>query len=125
VLVGGIMDLVGRPAEFNLEWYDGDTNHWQFKLWTDAAKTVPFSLVGKTVRAQARERPEGSQVVDLRVVVTGPNIVDVYLDFDDHVPFEKGAWDLRVTDTSATPDIRTTVLAGSVLSGRAVTDSTP
>jgi hypothetical protein len=113
-----------KPAPYDLDAYNGDSGHWQFKLWADAAKTTPYPLSGKTVKAQARERPEGTQVVDLRTIVTTPNIIDLYVDETMDFPFAVGNWDLRVTDPSGSPPVRTTVLAGIFTSPRAVTDST-
>jgi hypothetical protein len=101
------------PASYDLQLYRGDTGRWQFKLWTDDAKTIAADLTGVTVAAMIRDKAVGGVYsLPLACVVTLPNIIDM-----DLTPVQsrdlpaKGVWDLQLTYTSG--DI-VTVLKGNV-----------
>ena len=101
------------PATYNLDLYRGDTSRWQFKLWTDAAKTIPSDLTGVTAAAMIRDKaPGGVYSLALGCVVTLPNIIDMELTPGQSRDLPvKGVWDLQLTYASG--DI-ITVLKGSV-----------
>jgi hypothetical protein len=102
------------PGTYDLAIYRGDTGKWQFKLWTDANKTVPANLTGMTVAAMIRDKTTGGVFsLSMGCVVTMPNIIDMTLPAADSrtVP-AKGFWDLQLTHTPS-GDI-TTVLKGAV-----------
>jgi hypothetical protein len=110
------------PGTYPLALYRGDTYHWQFLLWEDAGKTVPYDLTGVTVKSEIRDRFGGSQIVSLTCVVTLPNSVDVDLDAAASATLPlAGVWDLQLTYPSAEV---ATVLAGPVNVTADVTDST-
>jgi len=111
------------PAAFPLNIYRGDSYRWQFRFWSDAAKTQPTDLTGVMPKAEIRERPGGASITALGCTVTLPNIVDVVLDAapSQLLPL-KGAWDLQFT--YAANDVRT-VVAGDMTLTQDVTDSTP
>lgn len=86
-----------NPGEYNLELYRGNSYAWQFRLWEDANKTVPFDLAGGKVSAQIRNQPGGTKVVDMIITVTEPNIVDMEMrpSMYYNCPLE-GGWDIQV-----------------------------
>jgi hypothetical protein len=84
------------PGSYDLCLYRGDSARWRFQLWQDDAKTQPADLTGATVLAQIRDRPDGSNIVDLTCTITTPNIIDVALAAGAAVP-QRGVWDLQVT----------------------------
>ena len=112
------------PGAFNLDLYRGDTYRWQFKFWNDADKTDPADLTGVTVKAEIRDKPQGTKlVVPMQTTVTAPNIVDMVLSAEDCKKLlAKGAWDLQLTYSGG--DV-VTVLAGNVAVMADVTDSAP
>ena len=109
------------PGKFNLDLYRGDSYAWRFILWADDAQTVPVDLTGATVAAEIRDKSAGTHIVDLDVVVTQPNIVDVAMTptMYDTCP-SKGVWDLQVA--FADGQVHTPV-AGAVTVTPDVTDS--
>jgi len=109
------------PAAYPLRLYRGDSYHWQFRLWADAAKTQPVDLTGVVVKAEIRDRSAGSTIVAMVCVVNLPNTVDVQLPAAASKTAPTGGWDLQLTY----PDGRTvTVLAGNVTVTGDITDST-
>jgi hypothetical protein len=110
------------PGKYDLNLYRGDTYHWQFKLWQDAAQTVPFDLAGATADSEIRDKPGGTNIVVLDCVITQPNIVDVILSAakSANVPLS-GSWDLQLTLASG--DVRTPI-AGTVKATADVTGGT-
>lgn len=110
------------PGTFQLALYQGDSDHWQFVLWTDAAKTQPADLTGVVANAQIRDKPGGNLLATLTCTVTQPNIVDVVLDATQsgNLTGSKGAWDLHLTYPNG--DVLTPV-AGTVAITLDVTQS--
>jgi hypothetical protein len=110
------------PGSFPLSLYRGDTYHWKFTLWSDAAKTTPVDLTGVTAKAEIREKPGGSTIVPLVCSVVMPNVINASLTSVASITVPTtGVWDLQLTYLSG--DV-TTVLAGSVSVTADVTDST-
>jgi hypothetical protein len=109
------------PGTFPLAIYRGDTSTWTFVLWGDAAKTVPVDLRLYAVKAEIRDRPGGTIIVPLDLVVTG-NIIDATLTptASRTVP-ASGRWDLQLTDQTGRI---MTILAGPVKVTGDITDST-
>jgi hypothetical protein len=111
------------PANFNLSIYRGDTERWQFKLWTDTARTQAADLTGVTVSATIRDKAiGGTYSLALGCTVTLPNIVDMVLTSDQNrsLPITGGVWDLQLIYPSG--DIKT-VLKGTVVLTQDVTYS--
>ncbi len=99
------------PGECPLDLYRGDTRRYQFKLWADAAKTVPADLTGVTAAAMIRDKATGGTfAVELACTITQPNIIDIPITTDATFP-AKGVWDLQLTYPNS--DI-VTVLKGPV-----------
>lgn len=108
------------PGNANLDVYRGDTQRWQFKLWTDTASTVATDLTGVTVSATVRDKAlGGSYETAPSCIVTLPNIIDMTLTSDQsrNLP-AVGVWDLQVTFPSG--DIFT-VMRGAVIVTQDVT----
>lgn len=101
------------PATYDLDLYRGDTARWQFKLWTDAAKTAPVDLTGVTAEATIRDKaPGGSISVAMACTVTQPNIIDMLLSSEQGRDLPAaGIWDLQLTYPSS--DV-VTILKGKV-----------
>lgn len=101
------------PGVYNLNLYRGDTGHWQFKLWTDSAKTQPANLTGVTVEAMIRDKAiNGNVALSLGCVVTPPNIIDMTLtEVQSRALPSTGVWDLQLNYSGG--DI-VTPLAGKV-----------
>jgi hypothetical protein len=96
------------PATYNLDLYRGDTGRWQFRLWTDSAKTKPADLAGVSAEAMVRDKaPGGAISISMTVTVTEPNIIDMELTAQQSRDLPaKGIWDLQLTYPSgdiATP----------------------
>jgi len=109
------------PGKYDLKMYRGDDHTWRFRLWQDASQTLPVDLTGATVAAEIREKSAGVAIVELIVVVTPLNIVDVSMTPAMYVNCpSKGVWDLQVT--FADGKIHTPV-AGAVSVIADVTDS--
>jgi len=101
------------PADYNLVLYRGDTGRWQFKFWTDAAKTEPADLTGVTAEAMIRDKvPSSAYATSMALTITLPNIIDMVL-----TPLQsrdlpaKGVWDLQLTYPSG--DV-VTLLKGTI-----------
>jgi len=103
------------PGTYSLALYRGDTDHWQFKLWTNSQKTQPADLTGCTASAEIRDAPDGTLASTLVCDITAPNIIDVSIDAAEWTNWPpeivNGVWDLQVT--YPTGDIKT-VIAGRV-----------
>jgi len=110
------------PAVYSLAVYRGDSYHWSFRCWQDAAKTVPSDLTGVVPKAEIRDAPGGTVVLTLAVALTLPNIIDISLSATASKTFPPtGVWDLQLTYPSG--DVRT-VVAGTTSMTPDVTDST-
>jgi hypothetical protein len=110
------------PGAYPLAIYRGDTSAWTFVLWGDAAKTEPVDLSSYSVKAEIRDRPGGSTIIPLALVVTLPNIIDASLAPNaSRAAPASGQWDLQLTDPTGRI---MTVLAGPVKVTGDVTDST-
>jgi len=99
------------PGKYALSIYLGDSYRWQFKLWSDAAKTAAVDLTGVTAKAEIRDKAGGALLGALTCVVTLPNIIDASITASDTAVLRKGVWDLQLTYAGG--DV-STVLAGSV-----------
>jgi hypothetical protein len=114
------------PSEYDLNIYRGDTYSWQFNLWQDAAKTIPYDLTNTNVKAEIRDRPGGATVIALAPTVGSPLANSIVLTLSaalsGTVPVGGGVWDLQLTKT--TTSWVTTVVWGKVLVTDDVTDST-
>lgn len=103
--------------------YRGDSAHWTFTLYTDAAHTQPFDLTGATAEAEVRSKTNGPVLTALVCTITLPNVVDVDLPAAASGTLTgKAVWDLQLTwdDTGKVQ----TVVAGAVNVTEDVTDST-
>jgi hypothetical protein len=110
------------PGGYSLAIYRGDSHAWRFTLWEDADKTVPASLNGISVKAEIRDRPAGTVIQALTIVVTQPNIIDASLTAVQTAQLPaSGRWDLQLTSASGWVS---TVLAGAVKVTGDITDST-
>lgn len=101
------------PGDHNLDLYRGDTGRWQFKLWSDTAKTDPVDLTGCTVTAMIRDKiPSSTFQMEMDCVLTTPNIIDMELTAlaSRDLP-ATGVWDIQIT--WANGDI-STILKGTV-----------
>ena len=109
------------PGKYTLAIYRGDSYRWQFKLWTDTAKTQPVDLTDVMVKAEIRDKAAGKVLGALTCVVTLPNIIDASLEAAGSAALNtSGVWDLQLTYPGG--DV-STVLAGSVFLTMDVTDS--
>lgn len=109
------------PATYNLSIYRGDTERWQFKLWTDRAKTAAADLTGVTTSAMIRDKATvGTYSLSMDCKVTLPNIIDMTLTADQSrsLLITGGVWDLQLIYPSG--DIKT-VLKGTVVLAQDVT----
>lgn len=103
------------PANFNLSIYRGDTERWQFKLWTDSKRTQPADLTGVTVSAMIRDKASaGTYSLPLTCTATLPNIIDMVLTADQSrgLPVN-GVWDLQLIYPSG--DIKTVLKGAATL----------
>jgi len=115
------------PGTYPLALYRGDSYAWQFRVWADAAHTVPVDLTGATAKAEVRYTPGGTDILAMVCTVTGPNIIDMSLPAAAWTtwPFQssgKPMWDLQVTFPGGAV---ITYLAGAVTLTADVTDSQP
>jgi hypothetical protein len=106
------------PGTYDLCLYKGDTGRWQFRLWTDEAKTQAADLTGATAKAQIRPGHSGS-ATNMTCTITTPNIIDMALPAGSSPP-ARGLWDLEITYASG--DVQT-VLAGKVTTQGDVTSN--
>jgi hypothetical protein len=111
------------PGALPLALYRGDSYHWRFVLWGDAAKTIPINLTDATPKAEIRSGPGGTLITQMTLSIQLPNIVIATLSAASCalLPATGGAWDLQLTYTT-TGDVQT-VLAGAVVVTMDVTDS--
>jgi len=108
------------PQTYALVLYRGDSARWQFRLWADAAKTVPVDLTGATASAEIRRNPGSTPVVSLTCDVAA-NIITVTLTSVASQALPAVAyWDLQLTYASG--DIRT-IVTGTVHVSADVTGS--
>ena len=108
------------PGNYPLVIYRGDSYKWQFKLWSDTAKTQPVDLTGVTVKAEIRDRPGGNLLGTLACAITMPNIINASLTSADTALLTSGAWDMQLTYSDGEVS---TVLSGLVTVTMDVTDS--
>lgn len=88
------------PASFPFNFYKGDSYKYRFKLWQDAAKTVPYVLdpVNDQAKAQIRDKVGGASITELDVDIVAPNFVDVTVTSEmTNTMVSKGVWDLEIT----------------------------
>ena len=111
-----------QPGKYDLSLYRGDTYSWTFRLWSDAAKTVPLDLTTAAAHAEIRDSPGGSDVMSLDCLIIDPGMVQVQVRADDWADAPLGGvWDLELH--WADGRVRT-VLAGEVTVTPDVTHST-
>ena len=108
------------PGNYPLVIYRGDSYKWQFKLWSDTAKTQPVDLTGVTVKAEIRDRPGGNLLGTLACAITMPNVINASLTSTDTALLTSGAWDMQLTYSDGEVS---TVLSGLVTVTMDVTDS--
>ena len=111
------------PQQLALSVYRGDSYHWQFTLFADAAKTQPYDLTGAEAKAEIRQATGTPVLATMTCTVTQPNIVDVDLAATDSqgLAIASAKWDLQLTWTA---DGRVkTVVAGAVTVEGDITDS--
>lgn len=112
-----------RPEPFNLDLYRGDSYIFEFALYTDEDATQELVLTGYTVKAEIRDVPAGSVVVDLQPVASLPNIVRVAILPSMYLKIPQSAvWDVQIV---AADGFVTTVVHGDVLVRGDVTESLP
>lgn len=108
-----------QPAQLDLDIYRGDSSRMQVTLWDKDHQ--PVDLTDVSARAEIRDRPAGTMVIQLTCVITLPNIIDVKLAAKDSRELPPaGVWDLQLT--YATGDVATPI-AGQVRVTPDVTDS--
>lgn len=110
-----------NPGTHDLSLYRGDSYHWLFEFYQDAAQTVPTDLTGATADAEIRDKTAGAKIVVLQCTVTLPNIVEVVMDPTLYATCPaKGVWDLQLTFADGQVH---TPLKGAVTVNPDVTDS--
>jgi hypothetical protein len=107
--------------DYPLNVYRGDTYAWQFRVWSDAAGTIPADLTGVLVAAEIRDKPGGTLILTLAPTITG-NVIDLPLSAAvcRTLPAQ-GAWDLQLTFPSGHVH---TIVAGRVMARADVTLAT-
>jgi hypothetical protein len=113
---------MSMPGEYPLSIYHGDSYHWQFKFWTDDAKTVAMDLTDVVAKAEIRNKAGGDQIFNIDCEVVLPNFVEATLSplVSTSLPIGSMVWDLQLTwPTGAV----STLLAGPVTVVQDVTDS--
>jgi hypothetical protein len=112
-----------NPRKYNLALYRGNSQGWLFRLWTDEAMTEPANLDGADIKAEIRNKSAGTVIVDLDIVYTSPNMVQVTITPDMYATCPaKGIWDLQVTYPDGWVD---TLVGGTVAVTADATDSLP
>jgi hypothetical protein len=106
------------PGTYDLCLYKGDTGRWQFRVWTDEAKTQAADLTGATAKAQIRPGHSGA-ATNMTCTITAPNIINMALPANSAPP-ARGLWDLEITYASG--DVQT-VVAGKVTTQGDVTSN--
>jgi hypothetical protein len=109
------------PGGFDLNIYRGDSYTWEFKLWTDAAKTQPYDLTNENVKSEIRDAPAGTILATMTAAVTLPNIIDLTLPAPQSQYAANGVWDLQLTNSVS--GWVSTVVSGKVIVTPDVTDS--
>ena len=104
------------PGLYPLEIYRGDTKKLAFKLWADAAKTIPTDLTGAVAAAQIRQASTSLRApVVATCAIELPNIITMTITSDATVNTpargHQGQWDVQVTFPNSEV---LTVLAGAV-----------
>ena len=109
------------PGDYPLDLYHGDSYNWQFKLWTDEAKTQPLDLTGVTVKAEIRDKPAGMEIFALDCAISG-NVVEAVLSAATSATLPIGdlVWDIQLTYPNGSVN---TLLAGKVTVTQDVTDA--
>jgi hypothetical protein len=115
---------MSTPGKFPLNLYRGDSYTWQFKLWLDAAKTVPLDLTDAVAKSEIRDRSAGDVINELSCTIEPPNVVVVSLSASQcaALPAIAQVWDLQITFLDGSVN---TIVAGAVTITGDVTDSTP
>lgn len=110
------------PADITLEVYQGDSYAWEFTLWHDTERGEPVDLTDVTPKAEIRDRPGGTLMIELPLTVQLPNVIEATLSSDDSQKLTRrnGVWDLKLT--RADDDLVATVIAGHVFIRHGVTD---
>jgi hypothetical protein len=110
------------PSNYALTLYRGDSYRWQFRLWSDTAKTQPVDLTNVVTKAEIRTRPGGKLLVALASSVALPNKIDVVLSAaaSAALPADGGYWDMQLNYSGG--DVLT-VISGHVWVGSDVTGS--
>src|SRR5215472_13165087 len=110
------------PVHVPLSVYRGDTYSWSFAFWMDTDRSQPVDLTGATPKAEIRDRPGGTLMLELPLTVTLPNIIVADLSSDDSLKLTRhtNAWDLQLTLADGSV---ATVIAGSVFVTQSTTDS--
>jgi len=104
------------PAMFPFSLWRGDSWRAQFRLWSDAQKTVPVDLTGVSAAAALRTSPSRSSSAS-RVPLTcsiSTNVIDVSLSVAQSQALNAptaAEWDLQLTYPSG--DVQT-IVAGPV-----------
>jgi len=112
------------PGNYPLNIYRGDDQWWHFILWADAEKTTPVDLTGVTSKAEIRDRPSGTVVIQPATAITLPN--HIYMSMSGILTRQlpaSGRWDLQLTNDGN--GYVSTILAGAVKVTGDITDSTP
>jgi len=109
-----------NPGSGNLDIYRGDTKRWQFKLWTDAKRTLPADLAGALAQATIRDKLlKGDFELAMACQITQPNVIDMELTATQSRTLPgTGVWDLQITYPSGDTY---TVLKGNVMVTQDVT----
>jgi len=114
---------MSMPGDYPLDLYHGDSYNWQFKLWTDEAKTQALDLTGVTVKAEIRDKPAGLAIYPLDCTVALPNVIEAILpaNMSDTLPIGTDmVWDIQLTYPNGSVN---TLLAGKVSVTQDVTDA--
>ena len=90
------------PGRYPLEIYRGDTKKLAFKLWADAAKTIPTDLAGAVPAAHIRQANTSLKApVVATCAIELPNIITMTIASDTTVDTpargHQGQWDVQVT----------------------------
>lgn len=105
---------------YPLALYRGDSYAWQFRLWQDAAKTIPVDLTGVTAAAEIRAA-SGVQPAAALACAINANAIDVVLTAAAcRVLPTPAQWDLQLTYGSGAVK---TIVAGPVSVSADITGS--
>lgn len=99
----------------------GDDWEHTLRFWTDASKTTPLVLTGRTYTAQLRQSPESEVAADLEVdatdLATGVIVLTLAHADTADLPARSYVWDLQEVASG----VVTTLLAGRVHVAKDVT----